>query len=174
MSKTLILYTSKYGATKKYVDWMQEIITCDVVNLKEKQPSDVRNYDCIILAGGIYASGVAGMKYLKKIIPDVKEKKVAILSVGASPYDEQAIEHLKQHNMKDIPVEIPIFYARGMYNEASMSFKDRTLCKMLKKMVAKKDASTMEPWEKALMQAIHTNHDWTCKENLDLILAYVK
>ena len=51
-----------------------------------------------------------------------------------------------------------------------MSLKDRTLCFMLNKAVAKKDPANYESWESALMQAIGTNCDWTDKKNLEPIL----
>ena len=35
--------------------------------------------------------------------------------------------------------EIPLFYCRGAWNKEKMTFKDRTLCNMLQKAVAKKD-----------------------------------
>ena len=41
-----------------------------------------------------------------------------------------------------------------------MSFKDRTLCNLLRKAVAKKDPSDYEIWEKALMEAGDNNCDW--------------
>ena len=38
-----------------------------------------------------------------------------------------------------------------------MDFKDRTLCKLLQKSVAKQDPSTYEPWMKALMEGHGTD-----------------
>ena len=55
-----------------------------------------------------------------------------------------------------------------------MSWKDRTLCNLLKKAVAKKDPDTYEPWEAALMKAIGSNHDWTDKENIKQIKEYAR
>ena len=65
-----------------------------------------------------------------------------------------------------------MFYCRGAWNEDVMSWKDRTLCNMLKKVVAKKDPATYEPWEAALMQAIGSNFDWTDKQNIKQIIEY--
>ena len=55
-----------------------------------------------------------------------------------------------------------------------MTFKDRTLCKMLQKLVAKKDPNTYEPWMKALMSTIGEKCDWTNKEYLKPLLIYIK
>ena len=71
----------------------------------------------------------------------------------ASPYDEEAIKQIRTHNMTDKLSGIPVFYCRGAWDMDSMSFKDRTLCKMLRKAVAKKNPADYEIWEKAIMEA---------------------
>lgn len=52
----------------------------------------------------------------------------------------------------------------------AISFKDRTLCNMLRKVVSKKDPDDYEIWEKALMAAGDEKCDWTDKKYLDPII----
>lgn len=66
MSRGIILYQSKYGATKKYVDWLVEELGYDYVETKDAKVANLLNYDVIILGGGVYASGIAGLQFLKK------------------------------------------------------------------------------------------------------------
>ena len=54
-----------------------------------------------------------------------------------------------------------------------MSWKDRTLCRLLQKMVAKKDPSAYEPWETALMAGAGKVCDWTDSKYLEPILDFV-
>lgn len=170
----IILYQSKYGATKKYVDWLTEETNFDVVETKKASISDISKYDIVVLAGGIYASGIAGLSFLKKNIGSLKNKKVAVLCVGASPYDKDAFNEIYNHNFKNEISGIKCFYARGTWNEDAMSFKDRTLCRMLQKAVSKQDPSTYEPWQKALMCAVGQKCDWTDKKYLDALVRYIK
>ena len=65
MCKGIILYQSKYGATKKYADWLTEETGYDCVETKKAKASQLQNYDVIILGGGVYASGIAGLHFLK-------------------------------------------------------------------------------------------------------------
>lgn len=51
-----------------------------------------------------------------------------------------------------------------------MTFVDKNLCKMLKKVVAKKDPSEYELWESALMIAGENKCDWTDKEYIKPII----
>ena len=55
-----------------------------------------------------------------------------------------------------------------------MSFKDKTLCKMLRKAVSKKDPTDYEIWEKAIMEAGENKCDWTDKKFIDPILECIK
>lgn len=96
-----------------------------------------------------------------------------IFSVGASPYDEKALNQIKQHNLKDELQHVPFFYFRGAWDEEAMSFKDRTLCKLLQKAIGKKDPSTYEPWMAALMSAVGQKCDWTDKKYLAPILEQI-
>lgn len=48
-----------------------------------------------------------------------------------------------------------------------MGVFDRALCNMLRKSVAKMDATGYEPWMEALMSAAGQNCDWTEKKYLE-------
>ena len=129
----VILYQSKYGATKRYAEWL----------------SEETGFQCI-------------------------ETKKAVFCCGASPYEENAFLQIKKHNIKDNLSDIPVFYCRGAWDMDAMSFKDRTLCNLLRKAVAKKDPSDYEIWEKALMEAGDNNCDWTDKKYIEPIMEYIK
>ena len=104
----------------------------------------------------------------------VLNKKLVILCVGASSYEESMLAEIKEHNLTGDLRDIPLFYARGASNESKMSFVDKTLCKMLQKSIAKKDPSTYEPWMEALMCAVGQNCDWTDKKYLISLVDYLK
>lgn len=170
----IILYQSKYGATKKYADWLTSATGYDCIETKNAAVSNVEEYDVIILAGGIYASGIAGLKFLKKNIGKLGEKRIAVFGVGASPFEESAFQQVKERNFKGRLKDIPCFYGRGAWNESAMSFKDKALCKILQKAVEKKDPETYEPWEEALMSAACKSCDWTDKSYLQPLLAWTE
>lgn len=160
----IILYKSKYGSAKRYAQWLSEETGFACIETQKADINEIEKYDVIILGGGIYASGIAGITFLKKNISRLKDKKIAVFCCGASPYEKEAFEQIKAHNFKDELSEIPCFYCRGAWDMEAMSFKDRTLCKMLRKAVSKKDPSEYEIWEKALMAAGDEKCDWTDKK----------
>ncbi len=173
MVKGIILYQSKYGATKKYADWLKEETGYDCIETKKATLSLVQGYDVIVLGGGVYASGIVGLQFLKKNVNDLSGKKIVVFAVGASPYDEKAIQQAREMHFKDAMSEIPLFYCRGAWDEDKMSFGHRTLCRMLQKAVAKQNPEEYEPWQRALMEARGQKCDWTDKRNLEPLLKYL-
>ncbi len=174
MSKGIILYQSKYGATKKYVEWLVEATGYDCMETKKAKAAHLQNYDVIVLGGGVYASGIAGLHFLKKNINSISDKRIAVFAVGASPYDEKAITQIREMHFKDELKDVPMFYCRGAWDEEKMTFGDRTLCRMLQKAVAKQNSEEYEPWQKALMCAVGQNCDWTDKKYLEPVLKFVE
>lgn len=173
MAKGIIIYQSKYGATKKYVDWLQEKTGFAVTETKRIAPNDLKQYETLIWCGGIYASGIAGLSVLKKNFNALKEKQIMVFGVGASPYDENALCQIKEHNLKGECKDIPLFYGRGAWDEGGMTAVDRTLCKLLQKSVAKKEPDQCEPWMKALLCAVGQTCDWTDQTYLKPLLDYL-
>lgn len=174
MNKGIILFQSKYGATAKYAEWLREDTHFDIVETKKADINKVRGYDTIVLCGGVYASGILGLSFLKKNIDFLQGKKIAVFCAGASPYNEEAIEQVRKLHFKDKMSGIPLFYGRGAWNFDSMSFTDRTLCKMLQKAVAKKNPAEYEPWEAALMEAGEQACDWTAENYLYPLYDFLK
>ena len=173
MNKVLIVYRSKYGATKKYVDMLRDELDCDVMESRDHSGIEFEKYRGIIFAGGIYASGISGLDVLRKNYKRLKAQRVAVFCVGASPFDEKAILEIKNHNLQGELTDIPVFYGRGMWSESEMNLIDRTLCKMLQKSIAKKDAGLHEPWMKALLSAVGQSCDWTDPKYLIPLIEYI-
>lgn len=174
MGKGIILYQSKYGATKIYAEWLKEEIGFDCIETKKADIKKVVSYDKIIIGGGIYASGIAGLSFLKKNYSSLREKDIAVFCVGASPYEESAFREIVAHNFKNEIQGITCFYCRGAWNEEAMSFKDKMLCNMLQKAVSKKSPDEYKIWEKALMCAVGQKCDWTDKKYLAPIIEFAK
>lgn len=174
MKDGIIVYQSKYGATKKYVDWLVDETGFHVVETAKANIKEIEKYNTVVLCGGIYASGIAGLSFIRKNYNRLKNKKIVVFCVGASPFEKEAFDEIKKRNLKEDLKDVLIFYGRGAWDEENMTFKDRTLCKLLHKAIEKKDPSTYEPWMKALMDSIGKKCDWTDKEYLKPLLDNIK
>lgn len=173
MKEGIIVYRSKYGGTKKYVDMLREAKDFDAVEVSKADVRITAQYNTVILCGGIYASGIAGISFIRKNYEKLKDKRLAVFCVGASPYDENAFNDIKRRNLKNDLKEIQCFYGRGVWDQEKMKFADRTLCRLLQKSISKKDASELEPWEKALMSASGKKCDWTDEKYLKPLLDFL-
>ena len=168
----IILYRSKYGATKKYAEWISERTGFPCMLTNKADVKTLEQYDTILLGGGIYASGIAGLSFLRKNIGELAGKKIIVFCCGASPYEPKAYEAIVKHNFKGELEGIPCFYCRGTFSMSEMTFKDRTLCRLLRKVVAKKNPEEYEPWEKGLMEVREDEAgDWTDVAYIEPILA---
>ena len=168
----IILYKSKYGATKKYAGWLSERTGFPCVETDKADVKKLAEYDTVLLGGGIYASGIAGLSFLKKNIGKLAGKKVIVFCCGASPYEQKAFDAIVKYNFKDALEGIPCFYCRGAFSMRDMTFKDRTLCRLLRKVVAKKKPEEYEPWEKGLMEVKEDEKgDWTDISYIEPIIA---
>ena len=98
----VILYQSKYGATKRYAEWLSEETGFQCIETKKADINEIISYDSIILGGGIYASGIAGLPFLKKNINKLTDKKIIVFCCGASPYEENTFQLAVHLHMKKI------------------------------------------------------------------------
>lgn len=174
MENGIIIYKSKYGSTKKYAEWLSELVGYELLEISEAKIKNLAQYKNIILCGAIYASGISGLSFFKKNINELGNKNLAIFCVGASPYDENAFQAIKEHNLNGELSCIPLFYGRGAWDESKMTFIDKSLCKMLANVVLKKDPTTYEPWETALAGALGKSCDWTDKKYLQPLIDLVE
>lgn len=169
----VILFQSKYGATRKYAGWLSEKTGFPWVDLKQNAPESLESFDTVLYCGGIYASGIAGLSYVKKNWEKLKGKRIAVLAVCASPYDKKAMNQVKNANLVGVLENIPLFYARGAWDQEHMHFGDRTLCSVLRKAIAKKKPEELEPWMKALLEAGDSAADWTDPSYLEPVLEWL-
>lgn len=165
--KTIVVYKSKYGYTKKYAQWLAESLDCDI---KENVSlADVMGYDAIIYGGGIYAGRINGAKLITKNLEKLSGKKLALFAVGSNVGRSEELEAFwKQALEENVRLNVPHFYLRGGFDYGRLGSVDRLMMNMLKKMLLKKDRLTED--EKGLLAAYDTPFDFTDRKNLEEIL----
>ena len=172
----MILYKSKYGSTKQYAEWLAEALNADMVELDSATYKQLRGYEKLIIGSHVMASGVKGIKWLKKNYDHLGGKRIALFAVGASPANEKDIQILRERSLGKELEALPLFYLRGRWNEPSMTWPDRKLCGFLKKEIQKKSVEELESWERALLEAYQQGGevalDWMSREQLDPLLRW--
>jgi len=81
MNKTLVIYSSKYGHTKKYAEWLAEDLNADICDDKNLKKEMLNSYSVILFGSSLYAgknkSALLIVKYVdftdrKMILPIVE------------------------------------------------------------------------------------------------------
>ena len=174
MINILVIYGSKYGSSERYAHMIEKNIKCKTVKAESITSDMIKSACMLIFIGGIYAGKLKGLDALHKKIHLFNGNKVILIAVGASPYDESAVKHLREKCTKGFPEGTAFFYARGSYNEKGMTFTDRTMCRMLRKSISKKAPDELEPWMIAMLEAGENSCSWVNESYLQPVYTYIK
>ena len=135
---TLILFSSKYGATEKCAELISKDLQgkVDLLNLKSKLLGDISSYDMILLGGGIYAGRIQGE--LKKFVEGNEEslmnKNIGLFLCCKEEQQEKVSQYMKE-NFPDWMVEKAVIKEHLGYelNLDRMNFFERFLMKSILK-----------------------------------------
>ena len=150
--KTLIIYTSQTGFTKKYSHWLADEMKADVCDLKEakkKKEAFFDAYDAIVYAGWIMAGKVVKSNWFFGKADVWKGKRLAVMAVGGSPNDNPDVEGELKNLIPDAQKQyIKAFYCQGGFDYDKMNGPSRLAMKMftgaLKKRKDEKSRQTAE------------------------------
>lgn len=87
--KTIVLYKSFLGTTRKYAEWLKEELKCDLKKFEEIEDEELKDYDLIIVASGTYAGRMPLTSFVKSRWDILKDKKVVAIAVGIAPEKEK-------------------------------------------------------------------------------------
>lgn len=173
--KAIVIYKSKYGATKAYANWIAEALSCSAVDAKTVKADDLKDYDTIIYGGGLYAEVIAGVTLITKNFDKVKDKKLVVYTTGITPlecrdyYDKMVIEKNFKPYMPD-KIKVYNFMGKMVIDELTLVHKGAI--KTLKKIMAAKENPT--EMEKLLIDLCDADGDFTDKEAIKDLVEYAK
>jgi len=135
--KRIVLYESGTGFTAQYAAWIAEELQCKSVALKNAKTMNVADYDQVIFGGWMCAGKVMGYdKFLK-----LNAKNVVLFAVGMAPSVPEVANKIIADNGFDAE---RFYYFEGGYRPEKVNFIMRTMMKMLKKSIEKKQEKTEE------------------------------
>ncbi len=174
--KTLIIYTSQTGFTKRYAQWIADRTKAELLELKEAQKKGADFFDCydaIVYGGWAMAGTVTKSKWFLEKASGWKDKRLAVFCVGGSPNDAPDVEAMLNKLLTDDQRQyIAAFYCQGGFCYEKMNTASRLAIKMfvgtLKK---KKDASEDE---KKMVKMISSSYDISDIRYTDPIVEYLQ
>lgn len=131
--KTVIIFTSKHGATEKVANQLSKnIANADVVNLKEHKNINLSQYQNIILGSSIYAGKISNamQKFIKTNTVELLQKKLALFiscmhdTEAEKQFNSAFPELLRSHSLSNQCVG-------GEFNFENMNFFEKFLVKKI-------------------------------------------
>ena len=81
--KTIVIYNSQTGFTKKYAQWIAEKTNGECVEFSKAKKLDLSGFDAIVFGGWAVAGSISKLKWFKKNISKWSGKKLAVFCCGA-------------------------------------------------------------------------------------------
>lgn len=101
MSKTAVIYYSKYGTTENYARLIAKALGADLFEAKKTKFRDIKDYDTVVFGGGIYSGGIRGIELItKNWYKGLCEKKVVCFAVGITIDKEENREQCMDINFR--------------------------------------------------------------------------
>lgn len=144
--KTIVIYNSQTGFTKRYAQWIAEAAGADCLDLSIAKKKDLTVYEAIIFGGWACAGSISKISWFKSNMDKWTDKKLVVFCVGGSPIDSPQIEPaLKKNFNESEQKKVNIFYCPGGFCYERMSAPSRLMMKVfIKTLKAKKDKTEAE------------------------------
>lgn len=119
--RTLILYTSKTGSTKKYAEDIAQAVNGDVFPLKKYKWKDVGDYDSIVFGGWVMGGKIQGIDDFLSHYDEISDKNILVFSSGMGFVTSESRDRLISGNVLDI-YHIRYYQLRGSFDYSKLHF----------------------------------------------------
>ena len=119
--RTLILYTSKTGNTKKYAEDIAQAVNGDVFPLKKYKWKDVGDYDSIVFGGWVMGGKIQGIDDFLSHYDEISDKNILVFSSGMGFVTSESSDRLISGNVLDI-YHIRYYQLRGSFDYSKLHF----------------------------------------------------
>ena len=167
--RTVVIYNSQTGFTKRYAEWIAEATGADCFALTDAKKKSMDDYDAIVFGGWACAGGISKLSWFKGNIDKWNSKKLIAFCVGGSPIENPEIEEALRKNFSDAEWEkVNVFYCPGGFNYDKMSAPSKLMMKMfIKALKAKKDKTEED---EIMIKMISSSYDISDRKYIEPIL----
>ncbi len=174
--KTLIIYTSQTGFTRRYAQWLADRMNGDLLEFKDAQKKSYdffTGYDAICYGGWAMAGNIVKGKWFMGKAANWKDKRLAMFCVGGSPNDSPDIAVFLQNTLTEEQKKyMKLFYCQGGFNYEKMKAPSRIVMKMFVSALRKKKDTTEE--EKMAIEKMSSSYDVSDIKYIEPIVEYLE
>ena len=137
--KTVVVYASQTGFTKRYAEWIADELGCEAVPVERAGTLDTGAYDAIVFGGWFHAASLKGAKWLEHAHAAHPNTKFVAFAVGATPvaWTDMVDEGLSRAFPSPVFDDVERFYLRGGFAYERLSVPNKLAMKMFFKMQEK-------------------------------------
>ena len=143
MSKTAVIYYSKYGTTRRYAEWIASELEAELFDARKFKKKDLSRFDTIVYGGGIYAGGIKGIELItKNWYKGLSEKRVIVFAVGITVESDAAEDAGRDSGqfalgelLKEKRMPIRCFFLPGAFDPGQIRGMDKAIMAVTRKMI---------------------------------------
>lgn len=172
MNDTIVIYKSKYGATKKYANWIKEELNADIAELEDAEKLNLTSYSTIIYGGGIYAGAISGIKFIIKNFEYFENKNIVVFTVGLlNPDNKKSFEPiLKKIFDEKMQAKIKIYNLRGSIDYKNISTIHKLMMAGVVKFMKKTPVEKRDKDVNIIIDTYGKSVDFTSKNSINQII----
>jgi len=171
--KTIIVYKSQTGFTKKYAEWIAQKIWATLLDYTKADISVLLEYDTIIYWWSLHAVGIQWISLITKNFERLKQKKLIVFAVWASPIKDAVVKHVTAENFTEEQRKyIHFFYFRWWFNYKKLWIVDKIIMTIF--IFVLKLKKHPKPDEKWMIDAYDHPFDATNKQYIEWLVNILK
>ena len=168
--RTLVLYTSYTGNTKKYAEKIAMGISTEAVPFKKSKwkRMDLSAYDTIVYGGWICGSQIQGLDDFLSRYEEMKDKNVIVFCDGMGFVSKESRDNLISANILDL-YHIRFYQLRGSFDYSKLRFPKNLMIRLgIKGAVDRNDGNTDVEFLKSIL---NTPFEYNDQDGVDRILS---
>ena len=139
---TLVLYTTKHGATQRYAERIGEPMDALVKEAAYARLDNAKTYDAIVLGCPVYMEKIKGLDFFADHAKDLADKRLVLFTCGLNDPQEpdvrEALMAQIREKLGDALAQVQVFHLRGSIRWQSWGLAERLMMKAFVAQIKKK------------------------------------
>jgi len=153
---TLVLYTTKHGATQRYAERIGQPLDALVKEAAYARMEKVKTYDAIVLGCPVYMDKIKGLDFFADHAKELTDKRLVLFTCGLNdPKEEETrskLEEQLREKLGDALAHIAVFHLRGGIRWQSLGLAERVMMKALVSGFKKKPEEQRSETERLMIE----------------------
>lgn len=171
---TLVLYTTKHGATQRYAERIAVPLDALVKEASYARVDRAKSYDAIVLGCPVYMGKIKGLDFFADYAKELTDKRLVLFTCGLyDPAQEDvraALDKQLQDRLGDALAQISVFHLRGSLRWQSLGLAERLLMKALLSDMKKKPEAQRSETDRLMIETEGGVLDFADEADIDSIV----